>query len=302
MSEPVWTFDGSAVARTSSLGAVWTTRLFEIDDAVPSDPNYKEIQLLDSLIPVGVPHLAPVRNWRLVVEADVSALAGSDISAKLRDGWAELVTAFDPCLGVVKLQSARADVTTATITRHLFVETLSAPSYTPRTGDPKANDAPGAYEGGGGYIVFPVRGRTVFPYWQGASLLTLDTAPATAELAIGAGPDTVTINNAGRRWVGTRFVAGSVSGSVTSIQIVNGANGDTFVWSNAGGFANGDYFDLLATTPYAVDRYDTANVFAGTVGDKMRLEQGSNTLTGTRGAGSGTLTLAVSWPELHLTN
>lgn len=302
MSEPVWTFNGSAVARTSPLGALWTTSTFTLDDAVPADPEYKSIQLLDSLIPNGfTPHLAPVRNWSLVVEADVSPLAGSDIPAKLRDGWAELLAAFDPTLGVVKLQGARANISAATITRHLFVETLASPSYTPRTASPSGNDEPGAYEGKGGYIVFPIRGRTIFPYWQAAALLTLDTAPATAELAISGSNDTVIISNVGRRWTGCRFVVGSVSGSVTSIQIVNSANGDTFVWSNAGGFANGDYFDLLATTPYAIDRYDSANRFAGTVGDKMRLELGSNTLTSTRGGGSGTCTLSLSWPEYHLT-
>lgn len=304
MSEPTWTFDGDAVARVSPLGAVWTVSNFTIDPARLADRQHKLVEVIDALVDQGSAHLAPDRGWELVVEADVSQLAGSDIAAKLRDGWAELTAAFDPCLGVVKLQSERLDSDGATITRYLHVEVTEVPTYTPRTAEGSSAPGlkePGAYEGDGGYIVYTVRGRTLFPYWVGSALLALDTTPAAASLDIGASPDTVTIDNESRRWVGLRAVAGSVAGTLTSWQIVNGANGDTLIVnSTTGGFANGDYMDYLATDPRKKDWLNTT--FGG--GYFLRLEKGSQVLTGTRpgGGGSGTCTLALSWPELYLTN
>lgn len=300
MSEPTWTLDGSAVERTSPLGATWTVRKFEIDDAELDDPGDKQVQVLDAHVDQGTPHLSVARDWTLVVEADVSTLPGTDVTAKLYDGWAELATAFDPLIGVVKLQSARLDTSETTITRHLITRLLRGPSYTPRTSDPKQLDAPGAYAGDGGYIVYPVKGRTLFPYWIGSSLLTLDQSAATAELAIGASPDTVVIDNDGARWVGIKATAGSVSGSVTSLKIENGANGDRLAVTNAGGFANGDYLDFLATNPRRPLRSSSAVRFGD--GYFLRLERGSNTLTGTLLEGTGSLVLGLSWPELHLTN
>lgn len=301
MSQPTWSFNGSAIARTSPLGATWTVSEVTTRTAMLADRQHKHVEMIDGLVDQGAAHLSPVRDVEFVVEADVSTLSGSDVDAKMADGWAELTTAFDPTLGVVKLQSARLNVSGATITRYLLVELTDVPTLEVRTAKPGNLDDSGAYAGHSGYIVYRAKARTVFPYWIGSALLTLDTAPATAELAIGASPDTVTINNAGRRWVGLRVTFGSVSGSVTSVTIANDVNSDSLIITNAGGFANGDYLDFLATDPRKIDRLDSANRFGGGT-YRMRLETGSQTLTGSRTAGSGTCTLSLSWPELHLTN
>lgn len=300
MSEPTWSLDGAAIARTTALGAVWTVKSVTVSSAVVASRDHKYIAVHDALVDQGTAHLEPARTVEIVVDADVSGLFGSDVDAKLADGWGELVSAFNPeALGVVKLQSSRLDRNGATITRYLLVEVIGVPTLDVRTAKPGGNDESGAYHGHDGYIVYRIVCRTLFPYWIGSALLTLDTAPAAAELDIGASPDTVTISNPGDRWVGQRFVvkAGSVSGTVTEIQIDNAANDDELVWRNAGGFIAGDYLDWFATDPRAKDFSSPANARG-----KSRLNTGSNTLTGTRGAGSGTLTLQLSRPELYLTN
>lgn len=303
MSDPTWSFNGSAIARTSAAGAVWTVASWRVGPAVLAERDHKPDQLNDALIDQGVPHLDPVREVEIDVEADVSGITGSDIDAKIADGWQELTEAFDPAAGIVKLQSARLNASGATVTRYLLIELTDVPSLTHRTAKPANLDDSGGYAGEGGYIVYKLRGRTVFPYWIGASLLTVDSGAAAAELAISGSTDTVTIDNDSRRWVGVRLriKAGSVSGSVTSIQFDNGANDDQLIWTNSGGFVAGDYIDWRATDPRKIDRMDSDNRFGGT-STKMRLEQGSNTITSTRLAGSGTLTVELLYPELHLTN
>lgn len=307
-AQVTWTFNGSAVARTTSLGAVWTLDpatgyRFDLDPATLAERDHKYIAVHDAMVDQGSARINPVRNWSLTLLCSVSGMAGSDVTAKLADAWGELQAAFPISGGVVKLQSARADITGATITRFLLVEVTEEPTFALRSGEPAGLAESGAYTGGTGYIVYKVRGRTVFPYWVGSALLTLDGSAAAAELAIGASPDTVTIVNAGRRWTGVRLrvKTGSVSGSVTSITFSNGANSDELIWTNAGGFADGDYLDWFATDPRTIDRTDTANRFGGT-STRMRLDVGSNTLTGTRSAGTGTLTVELLWPALFLTN
>lgn len=298
MSEITWSWDGSAVARTSSLGAVWTVESWDVKPARPLI-EHKQVDLLSALVDTVETVLDPVREWELVVKADVSALTGSVVERKLVAGWEELAEAFNPCGGVAKLQATRKDLAAADVTRYLLGEILDAPSYSPRTAEPKGRAESGGYEGAGGYIIYVVRGRTVFPYWVGSTLLNQDTAPANAELAIGASPDTVVINNASPRWVGVRLDCGSVSGSVTRFSVENAANGDSVIVNNAGPFDNNDYVDLLATDPRKPD-FGTANTFPGPGHVRLRLEPGSNTLTGTRLVGTGTLTLSLSWPSLDL--
>lgn len=301
MTAPVWTFNGSAIARTTSGGAVWTVLGYGGGHGQLADRQHKHVEMIDGLIDQGGGHIAPARDWWVAVKADVSGMSGSDTAAKIQDGWAELTTAFNPLLGVVKLQSARTNVSAAAVTRYILGEVIEVPSYQEFNSEPQGLRESGGYQGAGGYIVYVVRFRTVFPYWIGSALLNQDTAPANAELAISGASDTVTINNASRRWVGIRVLFGSVSGSVTSVTISNDANSDSLIITNSGGFANGDYLDFLATDPRKIDRLDSANRFGGGT-YRMRLETGSQTLTGTRTAGSGTCTLSLSWPELHLTN
>lgn len=303
MSDPTWSYNGSAIARTTSAGAVWTVASWSIGPAVLDAREHKPDQLNDALIDQGSAHINPVREIEIDIEADVSGITGSDIDAKIADGWQELTEAFDPAAGVVKLQSARLNASGATITRYLLIELTEVPSLTHRTSRPANLEDSGGYKGNDGYIIYKLRGRTLFPYWIGSALLTVDSGAAAAELAISGSTDTVTIANSSRRWVGVRLrvKTGSVSGSVTSIQFDNDANDDQLIWTNAGGFASGDYIDWRATDPRKIDRADTANRFGGT-STKMRLERGNNTITSTRLAGSGTLTVELLYPELHLTN
>lgn len=300
MTTPVWTVNGSAVVRTTSGGAVWSVLGYGGGSAVLDDPGHKRVQLLDADIDQGSRHLSPVREWWLSIKADVSDMSGSDVEAKIQDGWAELNTAFDPLLGTIKVQAARTNVATTAVTRYLLAEIIDVPPYQEFSAEPKGMRESGGYQGAGGYIVYVVRFRTLFPYFVGSALLTQDTTPATAELAIGASPDTVVINNAGRRWVGMRITFGSVSGTVTAVTIANAANSDSLIITHPSGFVNGDYLDFLATDPRVIDRSSSSVRFGG--GNyRMRLETGSNTLTGSRTTGSGTCTLSLSWPELHLT-
>lgn len=297
-----WSVNGSALARTATTGAVWTADPtigyeFKLDGAALAERDHKYVQLLDALVDQGVAHITPARGGYLRFMCNASAVTGSGAEAKLADAWQELTEAFDIGLGVVKLQASRVNRNGTTITRYLLIEITEVPSFELKMAKP--DEAAGAYAGASGFISYTLRFRTLFPYWIGSALLTLDTAPATAELAIGASPDTVVINNASRRWVGLRVTFGSVSGSVTSVTITNGANGDTLIITNAGGFANGDYLDVLATDPRKIARSGSAVRFGA--GYYCRLETGSQTLTGTRTAGSGTCTLSLSWPELHLT-
>jgi hypothetical protein len=252
----------------------------------------------------------PQLPWRKQVPADLRRQLAADAEKLVRGewalfGWKAVEVGAPPCwhrdptLGVVKLQSARLNVSGATITRHLLVELIGVPTLEVKTAKPSGIDESGAYAGHSGYIVYRARAQTVYPYWIGSALLTQDTAPATAELAISGSNDTVVINNASRRWVGLRVVFGSVSGTVTSVTITNSANSDSLVITHPTGFANGDVLDFLATDPRKIARTN-ARFGGGTY--RMRLETGSQTLTGARTAGTGTCTLTLSWPELHLTN
>lgn len=298
-SEITWTWDGSAVARTSTLGAVWTVLSWRVGPA-GSVTDHKRIELLDALVDSVETTLDPVRSWELTIKADCSGISAANAERKIIAGWEELAEAFDPTIGVAKLLATRKDTSGSDVSRYLLAEITSVPSYTPKTGE--AGDGikeSGAYEGEGGYIIYTVRGTTVFPYWIGSALLNQDTAPADAELAISGSTDTVTIANASPRWVGVRLVVGSTSGSVTRITVANTTNGDSITFDNQGPLADGDYIDFLATDPRVVDESaDTTYVSAGHT--RLRLSPGSNTLQSTRGAGTGTCTLSVSWPSLDL--
>ncbi len=300
MSTITWEWDGSAVARTTALGAEWTVDDYFVSPA-RAVTDHKRVDLLDALIDNTETTLDPVRDWRLVIRADVSGISAANTRRKLYAGWEELVTAFDPTQGVKKLEATRKDTSGTDVARHLLAEIGEVPSLQIHTADPRGLAESGAYDGEDGYIIYVVRGTTVFPYWVDADLLDQDTAPADAELNIGASPDTVTIDNAGARWVGVRALVGSVSGSVTQWSISNAANSDLLTVSNAGPFANGDYVDMLATDPRKIDRADSANKFTGGGINRLRLDKGSQVLTGSRLAGTGTLTLSLSWPKLSLT-
>jgi len=300
-----WKYDGSAIARTTAAGAVWTVDVPKGGVLRPPTlaTDHKYIAILDALVDVVPSRLHPEREWGLVVRADVSGISAANVERKLAAGWEELATAFDPRLGVVEVECTRKDAAGADVVRHIIAENHTMPSYTPRTADPGGLDAPGAYEGAGGYIVFPIGGKTLFPYWVGSTLLSLDTAPAAAELDISGVADTVTIVNPGNRWAGLRIEvkAASVSGSVTRITVSNAANGDSVVINDAGPFAAADGLDWFASDPRKVAMLGAGTTIVSADVTSIRIEPGSNVLTGTRTLGAGTLTLSLSWPDLRLT-
>ena len=300
MSETTWKWDGSAIERTTALGAEWTVEDWSVDPATIIT-DHKRIELLDALIDNVETTLNPVRKWKLVIRADVSGISAANTRRKIDAGWEELVAAFDPTQGVKQLEATRKDASGNDVVRHLLAEITEVPSRQIRTAEPKGLAESAGYDGG--YIIYVLRGQTVFPYWIDSALLDQDTSDSDAELAIGASDDTVVIDNDCARWVGLRVAvkSGSVSGSVTEFSIENGANGDVLQLKNDGPFADTDWVDYLATDPRKVSRADSATKYTGTGITRMRLEKGEQTLTGSRVAGSGSLTVSLSWPKLSLT-
>lgn len=294
-----WSYDGSAIARTSTLSAVWTVIDWDLSPfTVKTD--HREIQLIDAALPQGDAHPEIKRKWSVVIKADVSALSGA-VEAKLAAGWHELAQVFEPTNGEKKLQATYDDTGGTPVSRHLIVNINQIDEFKIRQGSPTGTTKSGGYTGEGGYIIFRVEGHTLFPYWIGATLLTLDTGAAAAQLLIsGAGADTVTINNPGDRWCGLKIEFGSSGGgSVSSLTVANGANGDSLALVDSGPFADTDEFDWFCTDPRKVTRA-TTDTHPG-LGSKIRIEPGDNTLTGTRVAGTGATTLTLSWPYLTKT-
>lgn len=296
-----FTWNGSSVAATRSSGAVWTVRDYEFG-SFEVQPRVQRLDFLHGEWETYQPLPKPSLSWRLAIQADVTGITGTDAEGELLDGWAEAAEFFNPLDGVGWLGVSRPDASGATVSRRLRASVLSVPQFRIQAFDPKGIGGSGAYPvSGAPYIVYVVGGDTRFPYWVRSTLLSTDTGAAAAELAVGASPDTVTINNPGVRWAGCKLVvkAGSVSGTVTGFTVENTTNGDTMVLTRGSAFAAGEYLDWFATDPLEIDK-DSDWRYGG-AGDKLRLEPGDNTLEVTRTAGSGTLTLELSWPALFLT-
>lgn len=302
MTDVAWAWDGDAVAGTSTLGAVWAVQSWDVGDVV-AVPEWAEQQVLDIRRPRGDTHLGVERAVRLVIKATVSGVTGANTQRKLYDAWAELASFWSPLLGVKKLQATRTNGAGDSVVRYLLAQVMGAPGFAFRMSKPQGIDGPGAYTGASGHIIYPVHLVTACPYWVIATLLDQDTSPADAELAVGASPDTVTINNPGDRWVGAKFLYGSNSGSVTGVTIENTTNGDTLTIDKGSAFANGDYVAWNEDMARAVDPDDMPvklNNLRIAGGGKMRLDPGNNTLECTRDAGSGTGIFSLTWPSLHL--
>jgi len=298
MTLPTWKWGGSAIAQTASSGATWTVHDFRPPVWEPS-LGVKENEVLDAAIDIGAAHPRPQNECTIVVEVDASAIGASNTDENLHDAWQELTEFFDPLDGVQKLEATRQDAASANVVRHLWCQVIEVPSFRYRTGDPSDQWSAGGYHSASGRIFYPVRLSTMVPYWQIATLDDQDTSPADAELAISGSTDTVTIANAGRRWVGLRIDVSAVSGTVTQVTIDNQTNGTALIVKDTTALANSDYFDWLATDPRAVTKTDSANRWG--LGSNFKLDPGNNTLQSTRDSGTGTCTFSLSWPALHWT-
>lgn len=296
-----WKWGGTAIAGSRSSGAVWAVQDIEVGPLVFA-PRVQVLGLQHGERETYAPLPEAARSWMLTLLIDASAVTGSGPTAESRamDAWAEAMTFFDPYNGAAKLECTRPNSDTTSIVRHLYASVLELPDYRDKTADASGLDESAAYPNGGPYLVFKVGGDTRFPWWCRSSLLATDTSPAAAEVDVGGGTDTVTINNPGDRWGGCRLVvkAASVSGTVNGFTVTNTTNGDVLKITKSTAMAAGEYVDWLASDPREVDK-TTAWKF-GTGDPKLRLDQGNNTLSVVRtGAGTGSLTLQVSWPSFH---
>lgn len=298
-------WNGTAIAGSRSSGAVWTVRDLEIGPFV-LEPRTQKVIALHGEKENYVPLPVVSRPWRLVVQIDASAVTGGTPTDenRLYEAIEEAATFFDPYNGTVKLEVTRPDSDAASVVRHVYANALELPQPRMRMGDPQGLAEPGMYQlTGAPYAIYVVTGDTRFPWWCRASLLATDTAPAAAELDVGGGTDTVTINNPGDRWGGCRLVVktASVSGTVNGFTITNTTNGDVMKITKATAMAAGEYLDWGASDPLNENDKTTAWLF-GTGDNRLRIDQGNNTLSCVRtGAGTGTLTLQVSWPSFHYT-
>lgn len=297
-----WKWGGTAIADTRASGAVWTVDDYEIGSLV-MEPRVQALQLLDGERETYAPLPGAARSWRLAININAAAVTGSSPTDESRamDAWEEAAAFFDPLDGEAKLEATRLDSDGASVVRHLRASCLDVPQYRGQGYDPQGLGASGAYlPTGAPYLVYVASGMTRFPYWEVATLLATDTAPAAAELDVSGSADTVTINNPGNRWGGLRVVvkAASVSGTVNGFTITNDTHGDVLKITKSTAMAAGEYVDWLATDPRAIDK--TSGWKFGTGDNRMRIEPGTQTLSIARtGAGSGTLTLQLSWNSLH---
>jgi len=295
---------GTAIAGSRSSSAVWTVQDYEFGPLV-FEPRVQELRILHGERENWSPMPVARRDWRLTIKIDASAVVGTTPTDESRvlDAWEEAASFFDPYGGTAKLEVTRPDTDAANVVRHLYANVLEIDQPRIIHHDPQGVGGSGAYPVSTmPYAIFVVRGDTRFPWWTRASLLTTDTAPAAAELAVSGSTDTVTINNPGDRWVGCKFnvKAASVSGTVNGFTLTNTTNGDVLKITKSTAMAAAEYVDWLAVDPRTVDK--TAAWKFGTGDNRMRLEPGNNTIEVARtGAGTGTLTLELSWPSLHYT-
>lgn len=293
---------GTSIAATRSSSAVWTVADYEFGPMV-FEPRVQTLAILQGQVERVAPMVEPSREWRLVVKIDASAFVGTSPTSESRilDAWEEAASFFDPAGGTAKLEVTRPDSDGANVVRHLYANVLKIDQPRFMEFDPQGIDASGGYTGGlSPYVIFTVEGDTRFPWWTRATLLDQDTSPATAELAVGGGTDSVTINNPGDRWVGCKLAvkAASVSGTVNGFTVTNTTNGDVLRITKSTAMAAAEYVDWLAVDPRVIDK-TTAWKF-GTGDSRLRLEPGNNTLEVARaGAGTGSLTLLPTWPSLH---
>lgn len=300
----VYTWDADALETARASGAVWSSARVDVG-AFEAEPRVARLELLHGETEI----MPPLPNMRIPIELSLKIAAASLTGtsptgeSRLIDAWAEAASFFNPVSSAVKLACSRPDSDGNTVSRYLLASALSVSQFQMRMNDPQERKESGAYDPDGGcYIVWVQRADTRFPWWTSAALLDQDTAPATAELAVGASTDTVTIVNPGDRWAGVRLEvkAASVSGTVTGWSVSNGANASVLGMTKATAMAAAEAVDWYATSPLANSR-SSGWEFSTAAPNTFRLEPGSNTLTVTRTAGSGTLTLLVSWPSHHLT-
>lgn len=297
-------YAGTSIAATRSSGAIWTVRDYEFGPMV-FEPRVQVLTAMQGERETYAPMPEIARPWRLAIHIDASAVSGSSPTSENRlfEAWEEAATFFDPYNGAQKLEVTRPDSDGASVVRHVYASVLELPQPRMMMHDPQGIDGSGLYMlDSAPYAVFVVGGDTRFPWWCRSTLLATDTAPAAAEVDVAGGTDTVTINNPGDRWGGFRLVvkAASVTGTVNGFTVTNTTNGDVLKITKATAMAAGEYVDWLASDPREIDK--TAAWRFGTGDNRLRLDQGNNTLSVVRaGAGSGSLTLEVSFPSFHYT-
>lgn len=298
-----WAFGGTAIAGARSSGAVWTVEDFELGPLV-FEPRVQQLLILHGEREKFDPIPTASRAWTMTLKVDASGVTGSSTTGErqVMDAWEEACEFWNPYAGAAKLQATRTDADGSSIVRHIYVSPLELPDYRDLTSDPQGLGESGAYPNSGTpHAVFRVSGDTRFPWWIRSTLLDQDTAPAAAELAVSGSPDTVTISNPGKRWVGVKLVvkAASVSGTVNGFTVTNDTHGDVLKVTKATAMAAAESVDWYASDPLEVTK--TSTWLWGTGDNKLRIEPGTNTLSIARtGAGTGSLTLQLSWPSMHL--
>lgn len=298
-----WTFGGTAVAATRASGAVWTVEDFELGP-MAFEPRVQELHILHGEREKFDPLPVASRPWTMTIKINASGVTGGSTTGErqVMDAWEEACEFWNPYAGAQKLQATRTDTDATSIVRHIYASPLELPDYRDLTADPQGLGESGAYPNGTiPHAIFKVSGDTRCPWWIRSTLLDQDTAPAAAELAVSGGADTVTINNPGKRWVGIKFVvkAASVSGTVNGFTITNDTHGDVLKITKSTAMAAAENIDWYASDPLEISK--TTAWLYGTGDNKMRIEPGTQTLSIARtGAGTGTLTLQLSWPSMHL--
>jgi hypothetical protein len=284
---------------------VWTVREYDVGE-FRTKARVAALDLHDAEWETYRPLPDKSRAWKMTIKALCSGMSGSSDEGKLIDAWAEAATFWSPVDGAGELGVTRPDASAATISRKLLANALPVPQFRLRSGDPGGVDSPGAYPvTGNPYLIYTVQGDTRFPYWVGQSLLTLDTSVAAAELAIGASPDTVTINNPGARWCGLKLTvkAGSVAGNVDGFTVTNTTNGTFVTITNASHMVALEYLDWHASGPitHPLPGADMSSAWRyGALGNNLKIDTGDNVLSVTRDSGAGTCTLSLSWPSYFL--
>ena len=180
---------GTAIAGSKSSGASWSILDYEFGP-FQVEPRVQELRILQAERENWEPLVNPRREWRITIKIDASAVTGSSPTdeSRILDAWEEAATWWDPYGGTAKLEVTRPDTDGTNVVRHLYANVLEVAQPRFQEYDPQGIGGSGAYAvSGGAYAVLVVKGDTRFPWWTRASLLTQDTAPAAAELAVKIG-------------------------------------------------------------------------------------------------------------------
>lgn len=201
--------------------------------------------------------------------------------------WNELVNPFD---GVGTLRFDRSTAAAAAVsTEVLRVRPISVPRYSI-----EVVDGDGMVNPTRAFLKTDTEFWCPLPYFYNRVATTKDYVADTAA-------DSDTCANPGIAPCGVRFEVTAITDSPTQVTIANTTNGYSFVWKkNSGNFAAGDYIDWYYTDQREEAHKGGTSIVSADGLAYFELACGNNTVTATRTAGTGTVSITASWKPRYL--